>query len=144
MICSALSWLRTYKKQQHEDAITAFKDGMKDEPDWVIEQMLRRKREELLQRWQEREERLAKIRAREMELEARGKKRRRIEDATSKRSKDIDEDAEFLLDDWNDGEAEDDPMSVFSKETRALMESMGLGGSKKQEEETEDNDELKV
>jgi chromosome transmission fidelity protein 1 len=118
---------------------------MKDEPDWMVEQMLHRKREELVQHWQEREERLAKIRAKERELEARGKKRRRIEDISSKRGgRDIDEDAEFLLDDWNDDEAGDDPMSVFSKETRALMESMGLGALKMQEEETKANDELKV
>ncbi|OIW26223.1 DNA repair helicase [Coniochaeta ligniaria NRRL 30616] len=145
LICSALSWLRSYKKQQHEDTIAAVKDGMKDEPDWMIEQMLHRKREELVQRWQEREERLAKIRSKEGELEARGKKRRRIDDTTSRRrGKDIDEDAEFLLDDWNDDEAGDDPMSVFSKETRVLMESMGLGAPKKQDEDTEDDDEIKI
>lgn len=145
MICSALSWLRTYKKQRHEHDIVAVKDGMKDEPDWIIEQILRRKREELVQRWQEREERLAKIRAKERESEARGKKRRRVEDTMPRREARItDEDAEFLLNDWNEDEAGDDPMSVFSKETRALMESMGLGGSKKQDEEPEEKDEVKV
>lgn len=118
---------------------------MKDEPDWMVEQMLRRKREDLLQRWQEREELLAKIRAKERELEARGKKRRRIEDPTSGRGgKDVDEDAEFLLDDWDDDEAGDDPMSIYSKETRALMESMGLGAPKTQEKEAEEEEEIKV
>lgn len=118
---------------------------MKDEPEWMVEQMLRRKREELAQRWQEREERLAKIRARERELQARGSKRRRTEDTSSNRgSKVVDEDAEFLLDDWNDDEAGDDPMSIYSKETRALMESMGLGAPKKQDEEAEEEEEIKV
>ncbi|KAB5511721.1 helicase C-terminal domain-containing protein [Coniochaeta sp. 2T2.1] len=145
LICSALSWLRTYKKQQHEEAITAIKDGMKDEPDWMVDQMLKRKREELFQRWQEREERLAKIRAKERELEDRGKKRRRIEETGSRRGgKQVDEDAEFMLDDWDDEDNADDPLSVYSKETLALMASMGLLPGKKQEEETVEEDEIKI
>ncbi|KAB5533392.1 helicase C-terminal domain-containing protein [Coniochaeta sp. 2T2.1] len=145
LICSALSWLRTYKKQQHEEAITAIKDGMKDEPDWMVDQMLKRKRGELFQRWQEREERLAKIRAKERELEDRGKKRRRIEEMGSRRGrKQGDEDAEFVLDEWDDDVAADDPLSAYSKETRALMESMGLLPGKKQEEETVEEDEIKI
>lgn len=145
LICSALSWLRTHKKQQHEGTIAALKAGMEDEPDWMVEQMLRRKREELARRWKQREERLAQIRAKERELQARSSKRRRTEDRTSKRgSKAVNEDAEFLLDDWNDDEAGDDPLSIYSKETRALMESVGLGAPKKQEEEAEVEEEIKV
>jgi chromosome transmission fidelity protein 1 len=145
LICSALSWLRTYKKQQYEVTLTAAQDGMQDEPDWMVEQMLRRKRQEIVQRWQEREERLARIRAKEHESEARSSKRRRVEDASTRRGrKEVDEDAEFLLDASNDDEAGDDPMSVFSKETRALMESVGLGAPKKKDEETEQDDEIKV
>ena len=118
---------------------------MKDEPDWIVDQMLKRKHNELFQRWQDREERLAKIRAKEGELEARGKKRRRIEEARSRKGKkEVDEDAEFMLIDWEDDVAADDPLSVYSKETRALMEGMGLLPGKKQEEETVEEDEIKV
>jgi chromosome transmission fidelity protein 1 len=138
--------LRNHKKEQHAGAIAAVKDGMKDEPEWMIEQMLRRKRQELVQRWQDREDRLAKIRAKERELEAsRSNKRRRVEEPASRRGgKDIDEDAEFLLDDWSEETGEDDPMSMYSKETRALLVSVGLGAPRKQEEEAEDEEEIKV
>lgn len=140
--------MRTHKKRQYENEITAAKEGLQDEPDWVIEQMLRRKREDIVRRWQDREERLAKVRAKEKESEERGSKRRRVGEAAAKKKKgkDVDEEAEFLLDDWEgDDAAADDPMSMFSKETRALMEKAGLGTWRKPEEdESEDPDEIKV
>jgi chromosome transmission fidelity protein 1 len=142
-----LSWLRSYKKRQYENEITTAKEGLKDEPDWIVEQMLRRKREEIVRRWQDREERLAKVRAKEKESEERGSKRRRVGEAAAKtKGKDVDEDTEFLLDDWEGDDANtDDPMSMFSKETRALMEKAGLGTWRKPEEdEPEDPDEIKV
>src|SRR5947208_3472753 len=102
---------------------------MKDEPDWMVDQMLQRKRKEIFQRWQEREDRLARLRAKEKETEGRSSKRRRLDDAGTKRERrrDVDEEAEFLLTAADEDGGDDDPMALFSKETRALMESMGLG-----------------
>lgn len=123
---------------------------MNGEPDWMVDQMLRRKREEIVGRWKEREERLAQIQASEKASEVRLSKRRRLEDPASKRKgRDVDEDAEFLLDDWQKGEEGDGgPMSVFSKETRALMEKVGLGVPKKHggdgEEGVSQENEIKV
>jgi chromosome transmission fidelity protein 1 len=141
-----MSWLRAYKKRQFEGDIAAAEDEMQGEPDWIVEQTLRRKREELFQRWREREERLALIRTKEKESEGRSSKRRRVEDASAQRGhRDVDEEAEFLLESPNDDDGvSDDPMSIFSKETRALMESIGLGAPRKQEEESEQDDDIKV
>lgn len=121
---------------------------MKGEPDWIIDHMLHRKREELVTRWKDREAKLARIRAKEKSTESRDNKRRKIGEATS-RTKDgtTDEEAAYLLDEWNEDSSagDDDPMSLFSKETRALMEKVGLGVSKKEAEDDEPPaEELKV
>lgn len=85
----------------------------------------------MTRRWNEREQRLEKIRAREKRLEERASKRRRV-DETSSRSKprEVDEEAEFLLDSRDEGDPirDDDPLSMFSAETRRLMEENGNGG----------------
>lgn len=112
----------------------------------MVEHMLRRKREEIVQRWKDREARLAKVRAMEKELEERGSKRRRVGEAATKQRRDVDEEAEFLLDDWqDDGEVNaDDPLSMFSKETRALMEKAGVAFSRDHEDEVDEPDEIKI
>ncbi len=117
-----------------------------DEPDWVIDQTLRRKRDMLKQKWEEREQRLQKIRAKEKRLEERATKRRRREELGSNKSGTIDEEAEFLLSNSNDGTdlAEDDPLFMFSKETRDQMAKLGLLGSRAKVEEEEVEDEIKV
>lgn len=130
-------------------SISVAREGMEGEPDWMIESTLRRKREELARRWEEREARLDRIREKERSMEKRGPKRRRIEEPalrTKGAAKDQDEEAEFLLDDWNqNGEVENnDGASLFSSETRALMEKVGLSVRKKDHEEEDNDDELKV
>uniref|UniRef100_L7JG97 ATP-dependent DNA helicase CHL1 n=1 Tax=Pyricularia oryzae (strain P131) TaxID=1143193 RepID=L7JG97_PYRO1 len=108
-----------------------------NEPDWVVEQALHRKREELSKRWQEREERLKQIREKEQRDEKRAAKRRRLleEDRPVRprgQAPHEDED-EFLLD-WEGGSGGapglDDASGGFSKETRDLLEKVGLGFSK--------------
>jgi chromosome transmission fidelity protein 1 len=138
--------LRSYKKRQYEGKISSAKEKLKDEPDWMVDHMLRRKREEIVQRWQDREARLAKIRAMEKEVEERGSKRRRVGEAAFKQKRDVDEEAEFLLDDWHDddGVDADDPLSMFSKETRALMEKAGVAFSRNRDEETDEPEEIKI
>lgn len=123
---------------------------LKDEPDWVVEQVLRRKRDELAQRWQERESRLQQIREKEKLDEKRAAKRRRMLDdgrplprhkgrAAAAGDEDDEEDDEFLLD-WNRGQDPSDPEAAnswLSKETRDLLEKAGMGPSKKGSEDDE-------
>uniref|UniRef100_A0A0D2XJG5 ATP-dependent DNA helicase CHL1 n=1 Tax=Fusarium oxysporum (strain Fo5176) TaxID=660025 RepID=A0A0D2XJG5_FUSOF len=136
LICASLSWLRNHKSNQFEASIQESAEAYKDEPSWLVEQLLRRKREELVTRWEEREKRLETLRLREKAQEERARKRRRVEDYVPSKSRVEDEDAEWLLDDPDDRDAgPQDALSGLSKETREVLASIGLGGAKKPEEE---------
>lgn len=69
-----------------------------------MEQLLKRKRAEIVDLWEERESNLRKIRAREVMMEERERKRRRYgEDASRKEANDADdEEDEWLLDGEHD------------------------------------------
>lgn len=142
LICASLTWLRNFKSNKLEVSMQNAGDAYKDEPAWLVDQLLRRKREELVQRWEDREKRLEAIRLKEKALEDRGRKRRRLEEAiTPGDGNDMDADeAEWLLDDWGDRDTGvQDALSGLSKESREVLERIGLGGPRKKEE---DNDIL--
>ncbi|TRX90544.1 hypothetical protein FHL15_008517 [Xylaria flabelliformis] len=104
LICAALTWLRNYKKKTYEVSIDTAASSFKDEPDWVVEQLLKRKRAEIVDLWEERESNLRSIRAREAMMEEREKKRRRYGEANPNnpvKDPDIDEE-EWLLDEQDD------------------------------------------
>lgn len=125
MICATLTWLRDHKRAANDISVESLRDQLKDEPDWILEQTLRRKREELSKRWEEREERLRKLREKERELEKRGAKRRRLEGTAKPSKEEVDED-EWLLgagDDEGDGSTQG---SGLSKETRDMMTRLGI------------------
>jgi chromosome transmission fidelity protein 1 len=121
---------------------------MAGEPDWMVDNALRRKREELARKWEEREKAMERVRQREKEMEERamerGRKRVRVDDEKVKGE--VDEEREFLITDWESGEVDDgDSLGQLSKETRALMEKVGLGGGvRRSEEEAEVEEEVKV
>ncbi|KAK3368016.1 helicase C-terminal domain-containing protein [Podospora didyma] len=154
LICSALTWLRNHKRNRYEATFDATAASLAGEPDWMIESALRRKRQELTRQWEEREARLERVRAREKALEERGRdsKRQRLDhnedDGGHHRGrgkrKELDEEAEFLIAYWEDG-TDDDPLSNLSKETRALLNKVGLGGTKKVDEEDDEvEDDIKI
>ncbi|KAI1371603.1 DNA repair helicase [Hypoxylon crocopeplum] len=138
LICAALTWLRNHKRSRFESSVAEAAKEFKDEPDWIVNQMLKRKREDILKQWEEREARLKKIRAKEKSMEERGAKRRRLDDGTVRKSdKKADDDDEWLLDREQDediSQGADNP-SGYSKETRNLMERLGLGSLQSKEEE---------
>lgn len=161
LLCAALTWLRSHKRETFEASLKP--TDMGDEPDWVVEQMLRQRRAELAGRWERREARLAAARRREKaeaNNQARGgdrNKRRRLDDGSGPRSRakkaEDDEDAEFLLGDGDDDGASagrphdsDDRLSWFSAETRAMMEKAGLVVGKKSTtaggDDDDDDDDL--
>ncbi|CAK7231534.1 ATP-dependent DNA helicase chl1 [Sporothrix curviconia] len=155
LLCAALTWLRHHKRGQYEARLSAAALGgnTADEPEWVVEQVLRQRRAELAGKWERREARLAAARRREKAAAASlqaslsqgggRSKRRRMDDGPArprpraKRAED-DEDAEFLLGDGEDGEGSagsraadgDDRLSWFSAETRAMLEKAGLVAGK--------------
>lgn len=135
LICASITWLRTFKQREFGASLQIDPKQAEGEPDWIIEQMLQRKRKELVVRWEEREARLDNIRQRERRMEERGNKRRRLEGpaSRSKRGQD-DEEAEFLLNDWDEGgetQASDelDPFAGLSRETRALLQKVDMGSA---------------
>jgi len=149
LICASLTWLRHHKSSSQEASLAALTEKYKDEPPWLVEQLLKRERDDLVRRWEEREEKLEKIRRKEKAEERRGAKRRRIDDAGSggSRKEPVDDDAEWLLDDYVDGDVRDtnDPLSGLSAETRELLSKIGLGPPRKREDENEKlDDEIKV
>lgn len=116
------------------------------EPEWIIDQMLKRKREEVVKQWEERESRLERIRAKERLMEGRGSKRRRVDDASTKHSTSNEQDEDqWLLQDGAEGEDGDGgEASSFSKETRSLMEKLGMGALKQEEQDEPVAEDIKV
>ena len=117
------------------------KEELKGEPDWVIDQVLKRRHEELVTRWEEREQKLQQLRQEEKAQESRGVKRRRIDDGP-KASAQSDEDAEWLLDDPpSEGPSSKDPFSGLSATTREIL---GIGPSKSDADEDDGNLEQEI
>ncbi|KAK4208086.1 ATP-dependent RNA helicase chl1 [Rhypophila decipiens] len=165
LICGALTWLRSHKRRLYEADFQSVAEKMVGEPDWMVENALLRKREDLQRKWEAREKRLGEVRNREKQeeedarLKGRGAKRARLdggadERTTARRTKgDEEEEKEFLIGDWSrEGgdvdDDEDDPLYGISKETRALLERTGLGfgsrAGKLEEEEGKEEDQIKI
>ncbi|KAF3013073.1 ATP-dependent DNA helicase chl1 [Neopestalotiopsis sp. 37M] len=147
LICAALTWLRNHKKDTFETAVKNAADAFQDEPDWIIEQMLKRKREEVVRRWEEREAKLQRVRAKEKILEGRGSKRRRVVDDSSSKAGPAagSEEDEWLLDERDDQESQQpSEASSFSKETRNLMEKLGMSSLKKEDDDDQIDEPIKI
>lgn len=144
LICASLTWLRNHKSNQFETSLKEAGEAYKGEPAWLVDQLLTRRRDELVQRWQDREKRLATIRLKEKVLEERGRKRRRLEaPEVSGSRKDVDaHETEWLLEDLDDRDARPrDALSGLSKESREVLERLGLGESRKKKDDEEVLDE---
>ena len=103
----------------------------------MIDQLLQRKRLDLLRSWEEREARLQKARLKEKSQEAFASKRRRI-DIGKRKGADDDDEEEWLLDDANDrGPPDKDALSGLSKESRDVLTRIGLGSTIKREEDAD-------
>ncbi|KAH8175198.1 hypothetical protein LIA77_03616 [Sarocladium implicatum] len=137
LICASLTWLRNHKAAQFDVTLQQARDAAKDEPQWVVDQLLQRKRLDLLRSWEEREARLQKARLKEKSQEGLASKRRRI-DTGKRRGDDEDEDDEWLLDDTqNQGPPAQDALSGLSKESRDVLTRIGLGSTLKRDEDAD-------
>jgi chromosome transmission fidelity protein 1 len=139
-----LTWLRNHKATEQEIALKEAGEAYKDEPSWVVEQLLSRKRGELLRQWEDREKRLASFRLKEKAQEERSRKRRRVEDTRATIETTIDEDAEWLLDTDDHDVRQEDALSGLSKESREILEKIGLGNRIKQADTDEEIIEEKI
>jgi chromosome transmission fidelity protein 1 len=130
-------------------SLQSLDEGLKDEPQWIVDQMLKRRREELARQWEDREKKLEQIRAKEKLEEARSAKRRRLDEGRRKPSAKADDsdDDEWLLDEPEDSSAaaDGDALSGLSKKTRDILERFGLGNMKHDaEDEAAVKDGVKV
>ncbi|KAM0466798.1 hypothetical protein ACHAPV_000307 [Trichoderma viride] len=144
LICASLTWLRNHKATEQEVALKEAGEAYKDEPSWVVEQLLSRKRGELLRQWEDREKRLASFRLKEKAQEERSRKRRRVEDTRATVENTVDEDAEWLLDTDDHDVRQEDALSGLSKESREILEKIGLGNRLKQADSDEEVIEEKI
>ncbi|KAK8044073.1 hypothetical protein PG993_004097 [Apiospora rasikravindrae] len=146
LICAALTWLRNHKQAKFESSVEDATRDLKDEPDWVVDSMLRRKRDEVIKKWEEREARLEAVRAREKALEIRTTKRRRLNDRATGLDADQEPDEdEWLLDERDEDGSQGGESSNYSKDTRALMEKLGMMPKRDAEDEDDGADqELKI
>ncbi|KAK0648307.1 DNA repair helicase [Cercophora newfieldiana] len=148
LICSALTWLRNHKRSMYEAGLEETAKSMAGEPDWMIETSLRRKREELAHKWEEREARLDRVRAKERMMEEKGRagKRARVDEGGRGKKKDeVDEEREFWIGDHEgDGGSGHDPFSLLSKETRDFLSRVGMGRAEAEEDDGKEEDEIKI
>lgn len=156
LICASITWLRDFKRRAFEASTQIDPKEAEGEPDWIIEQMLRRKRKELVAKWEDREARLEAVRRKEKATEERGSKRRRVDrpTITTKTHAEDEEEAEFLIDDWEEGgdvgaarsSDEKDAFGGLSKETRALLQKIGMGEAQKVDADDDEvaEEEIKV
>ncbi|POS72055.1 hypothetical protein DHEL01_v209554 [Diaporthe helianthi] len=158
LICASMTWLRDFKRRAFEASVQISPKDAEGEPDWIIEQMLRRKRNELVAKWEDREARLEAVRRKEKATEGRANKRRRVDRPTiptKSQGKDEEED-EFLINDWEESGGagatrssdDKDGFDGLSKETKALLQKIGMGEAKKAEAACEDgettDEEIKI
>lgn len=137
LICASLTWLRNHKSTLHTTALQTALEGNEDEPEWIVEQLLKSKRAELVRKWEDREKRLEQHRLKEKAMEERVRKRRRVEERTAQ-SVEYEED-EFLLDVSEEkGRNDEDPLSGLSKESRDILTKAGLGNWKGRDTSEED------
>ncbi|KAK8054330.1 hypothetical protein PG996_013631 [Apiospora saccharicola] len=145
LICAALTWLRNHKQATFESSVEDAAKQFKDEPDWVVDMMLKRKKDEVIKKWEEREARLESVRAREKALEIRTTKRRRLNDRATGLDGDHEPDEdEWLLDERDEDGSQGGESSNYSKDTRALMEKLGMMPKRDVEEEDGADQELKI
>ncbi|PHH78376.1 hypothetical protein CDD80_6999 [Ophiocordyceps camponoti-rufipedis] len=148
LICASLTWLRNHKSREQDAALEATGAACKDEPSWLVEQLLRRKREELAQRWEEREKRLEAARQTEKAAEERSRKRQRREEIPRSRLDAQEDDTEWLIENRESASGVDcgDALSGLSKESRQVLENFGLGGPKNTREQQEEmpGEEIKI
>jgi chromosome transmission fidelity protein 1 len=151
LICGSLTWLRDHKRRTFEDGFAA--DALSsDEPAWMLEHARKQKKQAALQRRAEFEARVAKIKEKEKRLkevyqkgELRTKRQKMLSDSADTE----DNEARFVLDDYESDEetvsrrkANSFNDSGLSAENEALMEQ--LGKTLKKDDETEIPDEIKI
>lgn len=150
LICGSLTWLRDHKGKAFKDGL-GWDEDASDEPAWIIEQAMARKRKEMLRQREDMELRLQKVRAKEKaqrENYERGKqsyKKRKTDDSSPSDHRGDEE--QFFLEDYESDREESHSNSNpagLSAATIELMEQLGMIKHSSRGEEMENEDEIKI
>lgn len=154
LICGSLTWLRNHKRKLFDENLANLgRDD--DEPVWMVEHEKSERRRAILDRRQELEKRLAKIRAKEEQQKQRyqngepAAKYRKLDHDKSPSK--LDDESHFLLDDYDSDNEQRQRLQTqstnelgLSAETLAMLKELRDGESRKDTDEVELEDELKV
>ena len=153
LICGSLTWLRDHKRRTFEDGY-AVDTAASDEPSWILEHAQKQRKQEALRRRQELNDRLANIKAKEKRAKERyesDKPRYKRQKTAAGDANDKDDEAQFVLDDYESDEELDKAArpgtfsdSGLSAETHALMEQLGYSTGTTKNEEGEVPDETRI
>ena len=153
LICSSLVWLRDAQEHAPQS------QDVKDEPDWVLDHAQMRRKDDMIRKRAELEERLQQIRTKEKLEKQRfenGEPRiKRMRLGTLESNQEAVNDADFVPDEYNsEGEREENHASAPTDQRRdqnlstasmQLMEKLGLVfDGHAQDEDLESLDELKI
>ena len=154
LICGSLTWLRDHQQKVFEERL-GVEAG--DEPDWIIEHARREKVQTSIQHKNEVEARLARIRAKELRQKQRYQhgesQAKRIKAGPAETAVDDDDEARFVLDDYDSDEGAQQKSTSrslefkgLSTESRELMQKLGLITKPLpgQEEDSTVTDEIKI
>jgi len=155
LICGSLTWLRDHKRKAFEEGL-ADATGDDDEPGWMVEHATKEKRRIATQKREDLEDRLEKVRLKEKRIRDRQigytLPAKRMKTTANDEPLDKDEEARFVLDDY---ESEDDEKPKtrqglyadygLSADTEALMKKLGmLVGPLEDNIDAETEDEMKI
>ncbi|KAL9035929.1 MAG: hypothetical protein Q9214_006363 [Letrouitia sp. 1 TL-2023] len=99
LLCAALSWLREHQRERFEEQLAL--NGDAEEPTWIVEQSRSQRREILIQKYSENENRLHRIR----EMEQRQREQYEGSEPASKKTHSNEED-QFMLQDYDSDQEE--------------------------------------
>ena len=152
IICGSLTWLRDFKRRRFDESLQ-YDEPDDDEPAWVVNAARAEKRQAAVQARQEWQGKIARIRRMEKKLkdsynngESR-RKRAKVEHVKSENNDD--DEAQFVLDDYDSdqehktGRAVGENTTGYSAETQALMAKVGMLPESK-EDEIEVEDDIKI
>lgn len=131
LICGSLTWLREHKRKTFDEAMASV-EIEDDEPIWITEHARQERSREIRQLREEFEARLTAVREREKKARERAQRAANGEPSFKRQKKtnaaaeDPEDEEQFMLDDYeSENEAASDG-TLYSVETRRLMEKLGL------------------
>ncbi|KAF2027273.1 DNA repair helicase [Setomelanomma holmii] len=153
LICGSLTWLRDHKRRIFQDGLTVGTDA-NDEPLWMLDHAQKQRKQEALQRRQDLNDRLTRIKAQEK----RNKERHLSSEQPFKKQKlaaaetgTLDDETPFILEDYESDEDHRTKARVASfdetgltSETQALMATLGYSMDASKHDEYEAQDETKI